>query len=334
MKINKQVVGWISAAHPPDLTRKMVDALRLSTLRHYLKREYFMKRLSLLTTALLAVVFALPAHASGKKRTAAPQESAPAVRHNETTNSIGITMVSIPSGRFIMGSCLQNEKEAFLGESRCSNPDRDADSSETPQHQVTISAFQMGKTEVTLGQFKRFIKATGNTQLVDDDFIKYNAHGDDAPVVQVSWHDAQAFIAWLNEKEGGGYRLPSEAEWEYGCRAGSNSKYCGGNNLNAVGWYEGNSSKHQHSVGQKQANAFGLYDMSGNVYEWVQDCHQVNYSGAPTDGSAWEGGGQSRVVRGGSWYDKSQNLRAAFRGSIDPSFRVNYFGFRLARTLP
>lgn len=281
-----------------------------------------MKRLSLVTAALLAVVFALPTHAA--------QTTA---RQSATTNSIGITMISIPGGRFIMGSCLQNEKEAFLGESRCSNPDRDADSSETPQHQVSVRAFQLGKTEVTLGQFKRFIKATGNTQLVDDDFIKYNHYGDDAPVVQVSWHDAQAFINWLNEKEGGVYHLPSEAEWEYACRAGSNSKYCGGNSLEAVGWYDGNSSNHPHSVAQKQANAWGLYDMSGNVWEWIEDGYHDNYSGAPGDGSAW-GGGQYNVLRGGSCCHFPQYSRAANRYRLDPAYRHDSIGFRLARTLP
>lgn len=287
-----------------------------------------MKHLSLITAAILAATLALPAHAGGKK----PAQTT--TRQSETTNSIGITMVTIPSGKFIMGSCQQNDKEAILGESRCLNPDRDARSEETPQHQVSVNAFQMGKTEVTLGQFKRFIKATGNAQLISYDFIQYNSHGEESPVVMVSWYDAQAFINWLNEKEGGGYRLPSEAEWEYACRAGGNEPYCGGNNLNAVGWHDYNSDRHQHSVGGKQANAWGLYDMSGNVFEWVQDDYHNSYNGAPSNGAAW-GGGENKVLRGGSFSFNAPRARAANRDSLDPATPFNFSGgFRLARTLP
>ncbi|MFZ4535243.1 formylglycine-generating enzyme family protein [Propionivibrio sp.] len=252
----------------------------------------------------------------------------------ETTNSIGMTLVDIPAGSFVMGSCLQDKKSAFLGESTCSNPDPEASTSETPQHRVSIRAFQMGKTEVTLGQFKRFIKATGNTQLVDDDFIKYNAYGEGAPVVQVSWNDAQAFITWLNQTDGGGFRLPSEAEWEYACRAGGYHKYCGSNNVGAVAWYDGNSGGHQRPVGGKQANAFGLHDMSGNAFEWVQDCWHDSYRGAPGDGSAWASGcsADGRGLRGGSWYIIAGSARAADRSLSSPGGRYGSFGFRLART--
>jgi len=132
--------------------------------------------------------------------------------------------------------------------------------------------------------------------------MKYNAHGDDAPVVQVSWHDAQDFIKWLNQTDGGGWRLPSEAEWEYACRAGGNHAYCGSDNPNAVAWHYYNSGERQRTVGSKQANAFGLHDMSGNVREWVQDCAHFSYQGASTDGSVWTGGciGDRRGMRGGS----------------------------------
>ncbi len=263
----------------------------------------------------------------------------------ETTNKIGITMVSIPAGSFTMGSCKltssmveENKKRAFLGQpalsSGCTNSDAEASDGETPQHRVSIGAFQMGKTEVTLGQFKQFIAATGRTGLVDDDFMKYNAYGDNAPVVQVSWHDAQAFITWLNQTDGGGYRLPSEAEWEYACRAGQNAIYCGGNNVSAVAWFDGNSGGHQRSVAGKQANAFGLFDMSGNVWEWVQDCWHDSYRGAPTDGSAWTGGcsGVGRGLRGGSWNGIARDSRAANRSSSSPGNRYYDSGFRLART--
>lgn len=263
----------------------------------------------------------------------------------ETTNKIGITMVDIPAGTFQMGSCKltsdmkeENKKRAFLGQSpltaNCMNADPDADDRETPLHRVSIRAVQMGKTEVTLGQFKKFITAAGRSDLVNDEFMKNNAYGDAAPVVQVSWNDAQAFIDWLNKTDGGGYRLPSEAEWEYACRAGGNHIYCGSNNPDAVGWYDKNSGGRPHPVGQKQANDFGLHDMSGNVLEWVQDCGHDNYNGAPTDGSAWTSGGcKYRVLRGGSWDDYAKHTRAAKRDSSgSPDTRWKLLGFRLART--
>lgn len=273
--------------------------------------------------------------------------AAPALA-GETTNKIGITMVDIPAGSFLMGSCKvtsaveeENKKRRFLGKpalsTQCGHSDSDAsDDSEAPQHRVSIRAFQMGKTEVTLGQFKRYIAAAGREDLLTDKFMKYNAYGDDAPVVMVSWRDAQAFIDWLNKTDGGGYRLPSEAEWEYACRAGGNHTYCGSDNVDAVAWHAGNSNLHQHEVAGKQPNAWGLYDMSGNVKEWVQDCWHDNYIGAPTDGSAWTSGCSSsydrRVLRGGSWKSSASDTRAANRGITTPVFRDNYNGFRLART--
>ena len=246
-----------------------------------------------------------------------------------------IEMVNIPSGSFVMGSCQQDKKQAFLGESSCANPDPDASSDETPQHRVSVGAFQMGKTEVTLGQFKAYIKATGRSNLVDDDFIKYNAYGDDAPVVQVSWHDAQGFISWLNDTAGGGWRLPTEAAWEYACRAGSGSaRYCGGSDPNVVAWHDGNSGNRPHRVGTKKANTYGLYDMSGNVEEWVEDCWHANYRGAPSDGSAWTSScnGEGRGLRGGSWDNDARDSRAANRDDDSPGDRNDDSGFRLART--
>jgi formylglycine-generating enzyme required for sulfatase activity len=300
---------------------------------------HFKRNLTLLTAALALSLTTSMAHAErGHRQTAAPV--------SQTANSLGIEMVTIPAGSFIMGSCKltqamqeENKKRAFIGLPAltvdCGEGDPDAYDSETPQHRVSIRSFQMGKTEVTLGQFKRFIAATGNTQLVNDDFIKYNASGDDAPVVMVSWDDAQAYIQWLNQTQGGGYRLPTEAEWEYACRAGNNTTYCGSNNVGDVAWYDGNSGGRTHPVAQKQANAFGLYDMSGNVSERVQDAWHGNYNGAPTDGSAWAKGGSGWcVLRGGSWYHVEQNDRPAARADSPPTNRSAGLGFRLARALP
>ena len=218
-------------------------------------------------------------------------------------------MVVIPAGSFDMGS--------------------NNDPNEKPVHRVTISrTFAMGKTEVTQGQWK---------EIMGDNPSKYTGCGDNCPVDQVSWNDAQAFIQKLNAKTGKQYRLPTEAEWEYACRAGGQQEYCGGDNPDSISWYgalakpAGNSGKTTNPVATKQANAFGLYDMSGNVWEWVEDSYHDDYNGAPADGSAWQGDGALRVPRGGSW---SYLQRAAKRGGSEPAFRYSTIGFRLARTLP
>lgn len=273
----------------------------------------------------------------------------PPVGAGETTNKYGITMVDIPAGSFLMGSCKvpsseagriaeENKKRAFLGQApiaanlNCELIDSEAGDSETPQHRVSVKAFQMGKTEVTLGQFKQFIAAAGRSDLVNDEFMKYNRYGDDVPVVMVSWHDAQDFIKWLNKADGGGWRLPSEAEWEYACKGGTTSRYCGGDNPGALAWYDRNGGERQRPVGGKQSNAFGLYDMSGNVWEWVEDCMHDSYRGAPTDGKVWGGGDCGRhVLRGGSWINIPYHLRAANRNYGNRDYD---FGFRVARTRP
>ena len=153
----------------------------------------------------------------------------------------------------------------------------------------------------------------------------------------VSWNEVQTFIKTLNQKTGGHYRLPSEAEWEYACRAGQDTLYCGGNDLDAVAWHYGNSGNETHPVGGKQANAFGLYDMSGNVWEWVQDCYHDSYQGAPNDGSIFNDGtncaSSRRVIRGGSWNIEPVALRSAYRLRYFPDDRSYSFGFRLAQDL-
>jgi formylglycine-generating enzyme required for sulfatase activity len=156
-------------------------------------------------------------------------------------------------------------------------------------------------------------------------------------VEQVSWDDVQTFIEKFNAKTEKKYRLPSEAEWEYACRAGAQQEYCGGDNPDTVSWYgglakpAGNSGKATNPVATKQPNAFGLYDMSGNVWEWVEDVYHDSYKGAPADGSAWQGDSNLRVPRGGSW---SYLQGAAKRGGSESDYRFGTIGFRLARSLP
>lgn len=222
-------------------------------------------------------------------------------------------MVIIPSGKFEMGSN-QNKHEI-------------------PVHNVNVNAFALGKTEVTQGQWRAVM---GNNP------SHFSSCGDDCPVEQVSWDDVQVFIKILNTKTGKQYRLPSEAEWEYACRAGGQQVYCGSDNVDSVAWYKDNSggwftTNSTHPVSRKQPNAFGLYDMTGNVWEWVEDSYHDSYNGAPTNGSIWQGDGALRVFRGGSWDDDPYYARAAIRFMVKPAGRERgsgLVGFRVARMLP
>jgi formylglycine-generating enzyme required for sulfatase activity len=164
--------------------------------------------------------------------------------------------------------------------------------------------------------------------------------GDNCPVEQVSWYDVQAFITELNKRGEGTYRLPTEAEWEYAARAGSTTAFANGGisvlecsydpNLDAMGWYCGNSGSKTHPAAQKLPNAWGLYDMHGNVWEWCQDWYGIYPSGAVLDPTG-PSSGANRVIRGGSWYHYARSCRSAFRGSFSPGDRRYLLGFRLAR---
>jgi formylglycine-generating enzyme required for sulfatase activity len=220
-------------------------------------------------------------------------------------------MVPIRSGSFEMGSS-------------ASEASRDND--EGPVHTVWVGAFALGKYAVTQGEWRAVMGSNPSG---------FKDCGDSCPVEQVSWNDAQEYVQKLSAKTGKTYRLPSEAEWEYACRAGAHERYCGSENVDAVAWYRGNSERKTHQVGQKQANAWGLYDMSGNVWQWLQDCWHGNYEGAPSDGQVWAGGDCGyRALRGGSWFHLPQYVRAANRFRITPDLRFSSFGFRVARTLP
>lgn len=206
----------------------------------------------------------------------APQHTVP--KHT-VAGTMELEMVNISAGSFVMG-CK-------------SGRDSDCDTDENPAHTVMISAFQIGKTEVTQGQWKAVMGSYPPE-------LRFKECGDNCPVERVSWDDIQVFIQKLNEQTGGGYRLPTEAEWEYACRAGDKQKYCGSDDIDAVAWYGKNSGYKTHPVGVKQANAWGINDMSGNVWEWVADSYHSDYNGAPVDGKEWQGDGTVRVLRGGS----------------------------------
>ena len=223
-------------------------------------------------------------------------------------NSIGMKFTRIPAGEFFMGSEESND--------------------EKPVHTVKINnAFYLGTYTVTQREWKAVM---GDNPSV--------FKGDDLPVETVSWDDVQKFIKKLNEMEGTEkYRLPSEAEWEYACRAGTTTRYSFGDDESKLGdyaWYDNNSDDKTHPVGQKKPNPYGLYDMHGNVWEWVQDEWHGSYDGAPADGSAWErGGGAFRVIRGGGWFSFARYCRSAVRDHGDPHYRDSNLGFRLLQEL-
>lgn len=217
-------------------------------------------------------------------------------------------MVVIPAGSFEMGATVGGADEE-------------------PVHTVKIAkAFALGKIEVTQGQWRAIM---GNNP------SRFSECGDDCPVEKVKWDDVQEYVKKLNQKTGMVYRLPSEAEWEYACRAGTSKIYCGDDVSESVAWLVSNSGLKTSKGGGKQANAWGLFDMSGNVMEWTADCWNDSYQGAPTDGSAWVTGQCSdwHVLRGGSWGSRPKNVRATARSRYVTSERGDY-GFRLARTLP
>jgi formylglycine-generating enzyme required for sulfatase activity len=216
----------------------------------------------------------------------------------------------IPVGTFTMGS---PESE----EGRYTNEDR---------HEVEIKEpFFLGTHEVRVRDFRAFVADAGYQTEAEragdkDTWKNQPTQADDHPVVKVSWNDAQAFCAWLSRKEGKKYRLPTEAEWEYACRAGTTTRYYSGDGVEGLREVANVGSNSTTPVGQFKANAFGLFDMHGNVYEWCQDLY--------------EKGGTGRVHRGGGydWCDyPEKHCRSAFRGRYEPSSRYHWLGFRVAR---
>jgi formylglycine-generating enzyme required for sulfatase activity len=224
-------------------------------------------------------------------------------------NSLGIEFVPIPEGEFQMG---------------CTKSDTECNYNEKPQHTVKISkSFYIGKFEVTQGQWK---------MLMGNNPSGFQECGENCPVESVSWNDAQEFIKRLCVRENYSpckYRLPTEAEWEYAARAGTKTKYYWGDTINdAYLWYNNNSGGTTNPVGKKKPNSWGLYDMSGNVWEWVEDWYdEVYYIKNPNINGP--SSGKIRVLRGGSWNFKAGDGRLSYRGGSDPNSGEDHDGFRL-----
>ena len=218
-----------------------------------------------------------------------------------------IEMVFVKGGTFTMGATAEQGS--------------DASSNEKPTHSVKLSDFYIGKYEVTQAQWKAVMGTNPS-----------NWKGDNLPVENVSWNDIQEFIKKLNAQTGKKYRLPTEAEWEYAARGGNLSKgykYSGSNSISNIAWYDANSNKMTHIVGQKSPNELGIYDMSGNVWEWCQDW-LGNYNSSFQTNPTGPSSGSYRVLRGGSWSYIARTCRVSIRGYSKPADRYNRHGFRLA----
>lgn len=227
-----------------------------------------------------------------------------------TVNGVSFEMVRVEGGTFRMGATSEQGSDVW--------------DNEKPVHSVTLSGYYIGKTEVT--------------QVLWEAVMGINPSrfkGDYLPVENVSWDDCQEFIRKLNSMTGQNFRLPTEAEWEFACRGGNNSrgyKYSGSNNLGSVAWYDGNSGNKTHPVGTKAPNELGIYDMSGNVWEWCADWYGDYSSGAQTNPTG-PYGGSNRVYRGGSWNYDVGRCRSSNRDFYYPWIRDIILGLRLALSL-
>lgn len=229
----------------------------------------------------------------------------------------GPQMIKIPSGRFSMGN-----KQGFgsLG------------IQERPAHDVNIKTFYMARYETTFTEYSRFARATGAKLPNDSGFGR-----DNHPVINVNWNDAQAYVKWLSSETGKNYYLPSESQWEYAAKSGTTTEYWWGNHLKrgyAVCFGCGTAWDNRSTapVGSIRPNAFGLYDTSGNVMEWVQDCHNKNYKGAPDNGQPWLSGNcKKRIIRGGTFNKPINFARNSARFHLPIRARSNMLGFRVAR---
>ena len=285
-------------------------------------------------------------------------------------------MVWLPGGTFLMGS-----------------PEGVGGDDEHPQHEVTLEHYAVGQYPVTVGEFSRFVEATGyrtEAEQGDGAYIwskgvekikdaswrkPYFEQADQNPVVCLSWNDAKAYCGWLGEQTGQAYGLLTEAQWEHACRAGSNARYCYGDDEAGLGdyaWYSNNAKAQTHPVGEKKPNAWQLYDMHGNVWEWCADWWASDYyqqlakevgrnkvvprpfpamdgspetpasglipayetASASEQSASGPASGSYRVVRGGSWGYDADCCRSAYRNNRDPAIRYSFLGFRLSRTGP
>lgn len=291
-------------------------------------REY-----SLLLTFLLILPWLLQSCALQPKEEFQPLQQ---FQDSLAIGGLGPKMVVVPAGEFMMGAP-PDEPMSF--------------DAERPVHKVTIrKPFAISQYEITFAEFDRFVEATGHRRPSDKGWGKAHWGRTDTPVFDITWHDAQQFVEWLSEQTGKHYQLPSEAQWEYAARAGTTAPFNTGDCIhtdqaNYHGQYEYSDCPTTEvyfgkalPVGSYLPNAWGLYDVHGNIFEWIRDCWHAHYEGAPADGSAWMDEGDNvdcnrRVIRGGSWSGRPLDLRSAYRARNDANFKSIFIGFRVVREL-
>ena len=277
-------------------------------------------KLRSITSLLLGATIALTLPSCADEQLPRDREPEPELEETKTVTVNGVTfkMKLVEAGTFTMGATAEQ---------------MEADSWEYPAHQVTITKdFYMGETEVTQALWYAVMGQKPTTD--DDAWSSACGLGDNYPAYYISWDDCQAFIAKLNQLTGLTFRLPTEAEWEYAARGGNKAStqtlYSGSNTIGDVAWYGSNSSFQTDPVAGKAANALGLYDMSGNVWEWCYDGMRTYSSEAQTDPVGPTSSGSSRVGRGGSWLSCARDCRVSCRGISTPDYRYYGLGLRLA----
>jgi formylglycine-generating enzyme required for sulfatase activity len=303
----------VSAKDRPEVHHPTISDTRETTGLSYRQKRRLLLIGGVLLCVLVSALYFVP---SGRPPALQPQPGPSSARNSKgnqpaspLTNSLGMQFILIPAGEFQMGSA-------------------NGSADERPVHTVRISKpFYLGIHEVTQGQWETVM---GNNPS--------RFKGDTSrPVKTVSWEEVQKFIDKLNPGEGGTkYRLPTEAEWEYAARAGSTTAYSFGDDSGQLGkyaWYGDDAGNTTHPVGTRQPNAWGLYDMHGNVWEWVQDWYG-KYTAEPVTDPQGPASGSARVFRGGGWGYDAGGCRSASRSHIAPGYRFDYLGFRLLRTAP
>ncbi|MFA5298789.1 MAG: formylglycine-generating enzyme family protein [Lutibacter sp.] len=231
---------------------------------------------------------------------------------------------------FLLSAHAQTYPEMILvegGTFTMGDSEMEGETNEQPAHSVTLKSFKIAKTETTVAQWRAYCNATGRSMPETPSWGWIDNH----PIVNVSWQDAVAYCDWLAEKMNADYRLPTEAEWEYAARGGKLSKgtkYSGSRSIDNAGWYGDNSGSKTHAVATKSPNELGLYDMSGNVWEWCKDWYGDYSADAQTNPQGTDSEG-NRVLRGGGWYNSAAICRVARRNYFGPKYRDYYFGFRV-----
>ena len=299
---------------PPERNPTIVDSVRPNSVPAAPRPRRLSRRLMGLSAGVLVIALAIYLAVYQATNSAAPPSGAvgsvesAGKSFTEDLKGVKLEMVGVPGGEFRMGSPESEEGHRY---------------EEGPQHRVTVQAFSIGKYEITQAQWKAVMDGNNPSYF----------RGDDLPVESISWADAKEFCEKLTQMTNKRYGLPSEAEWEYACRAKTTGAYAG--DLDKMAWYDVNSGAKTHLVGQTLANDFGLYDMHGNVREWCEDVWRNSYDGErgnqPTDGSASLSGRDLtyRIMRGGSWKDQSSGVRSATRDTASPGGRIIYVGLRV-----